>query len=296
MPARFAGAQVTLKAYPDRLCIHHGEGLIARHARDAQILQRFLTLTTLAVRYYAGLVERRSHALVHVRKIVALADIYGNEAVVRALTDALSFGPLSRPLYRCVTQYEYAEHAAALRKSVGAGAKLVGFGRFETAFATGREVRLRTFYKSTTCLPSVPGQWKVVTGVGDLFHGQRRTPKKRQARQEEPNFAFCNREENPVSHRQVSTGFRMAATQERTVDAARKHDTCYVVCATARYLSAKKCGDHRPWPPRADQRRPISSGPERHTASSCRAPRALSERPACGKSAAALNTRPGRAP
>jgi len=120
VPARFAGAQVTLKAYPDRLCIYHSEDLIARHARsferyrdledpdhpkalvaqrrharDAQVLQRFLTLTPLAVRYHAGLVERRGHALVHVRKIVALADIYGNEAVVRALTDALSFAAFS---------------------------------------------------------------------------------------------------------------------------------------------------------------------------------------------------------
>ena len=113
VPARFAGAQITLKAYPDRLCIYHGEDLIARHARsferhrdiedpdhpkalvaqrrharDAQVLGRFLALTPLAVRYYAGLVERRGQALVHVRKIVALADIYGDEAVVRALTDA----------------------------------------------------------------------------------------------------------------------------------------------------------------------------------------------------------------
>ena len=120
VPARFAGAQITLKAYPDRLCIYHGEDLIARHARsferhrdiedpdhpkalvaqrrharDAQVLGRFLALTPLAVRYYAGLVERRGQALVHVRKIVALADIYGDEAVVRALTDALSFEAFS---------------------------------------------------------------------------------------------------------------------------------------------------------------------------------------------------------
>ena len=120
VPARFAGAQITLKAYPDRLCIYHGEDLIARHARsferhrdiedpdhpkalvaqrrharDAQVLGRFLALTPLAVRYHAGLVERRGQALVHVRKIVALADIYGDEAVVRALTDALSFEAFS---------------------------------------------------------------------------------------------------------------------------------------------------------------------------------------------------------
>ena len=120
VPARFAGAQVTIKAYPDRLCIYHGEDLIARHARsferhrdiedpdhpkalvaqrrharDAQVLRRFFALTPLAVRYHAGLLERRGHALVHVRKIVALADIYGDDAVVRALTDALAFEAFS---------------------------------------------------------------------------------------------------------------------------------------------------------------------------------------------------------
>ena len=75
----------------------HPKALVAqrRHARDAQVLGRFLALTPLAVRYYAGLVERRGQALVHVRKIVALDDIYGDEAVVRALTDALSFEAFS---------------------------------------------------------------------------------------------------------------------------------------------------------------------------------------------------------
>lgn len=120
VPARFAGVQVTLKAYPDRLCVYHGGELIARHtrsferhhdiedpdhpkalvaqrrhARDAQVLRRFFALTPLAVRYHAGLLERRGHALVHVRKIVALADIYGDEAVVRAMTDALAFEAFS---------------------------------------------------------------------------------------------------------------------------------------------------------------------------------------------------------
>ena len=120
VPARFAGAQVTVKAYPDRVCIYHGEDLIARHARsferhrdiedpdhpkvlvaqrrharDAQVLRHFFALTPLAVRYHAGLLERRGHALVHVRKIVALAEIYGDDAVVRALTDALAFEAFS---------------------------------------------------------------------------------------------------------------------------------------------------------------------------------------------------------
>lgn len=33
VPAEYASTRVTLKAYPDRLCIYHQEKLIARHAR-----------------------------------------------------------------------------------------------------------------------------------------------------------------------------------------------------------------------------------------------------------------------
>lgn len=120
VPARFAGAQVILKAYPDRVCVYHQEELIARHvrsferhqdienpdhakalvaqrrhARDAQVLKRFLGLSPLAAKYHAGLLERRGNALAHVRKIVALADIHGDVPVVRALTDALAFEAFS---------------------------------------------------------------------------------------------------------------------------------------------------------------------------------------------------------
>ena len=57
--------------------------------------KRFFALSPLAVTYYAGLLERRGHAIAHVRKIVALADIHGDEAVVRAMTDALAFEAFS---------------------------------------------------------------------------------------------------------------------------------------------------------------------------------------------------------
>ena len=120
VPARLAGAQVTVKAYPDRLCVYDGEALIARHtrsferhrdiedpdhpkalvaqrrhARDAHVLKRFLALSPLAAKYHAGLLERRGNALAHVRKIVALAEIHGDEPVVRALADALAFEAFS---------------------------------------------------------------------------------------------------------------------------------------------------------------------------------------------------------
>lgn len=120
VPARFAGSQVTVKAYPDRLCIYHGEELVARHARsferhrdiedpdhpkalvaqrrharDAHVLKRFLGLSPLAAKYHAGLIERRGNAIAHVRKIVALAEIHGDEPVIRAINDALAFEAFS---------------------------------------------------------------------------------------------------------------------------------------------------------------------------------------------------------
>jgi hypothetical protein len=55
----------------------------------------------VAAKYHAGLLERRGHAIAHVRKIVALADIHGDESVVRAITDALAFAAFSS---------EYIEH------------------------------------------------------------------------------------------------------------------------------------------------------------------------------------------
>ena len=116
VPARCAGGPVTLKAYPDRLCVYHEETLMARpvrsferyrdiadpehakalvaqrrQAHDAQVLHRFLGRSPQAADDHRGLLERRGNALSHVRKSVALADLHGAAAVVRALTDALAF-------------------------------------------------------------------------------------------------------------------------------------------------------------------------------------------------------------
>jgi transposase len=120
VPARFAGAQLTLKAYPEHLCLYHDQDLIARHVRcwerhcdvadpdhakalvaqrrhaqDAHALQRFLALSPQAPKYHEGLLQRRGNALSHVRKILALADIHGAEAVNRAMDDALAFAAFS---------------------------------------------------------------------------------------------------------------------------------------------------------------------------------------------------------
>jgi transposase len=116
VPAQFAGQVLTLKTYPDRLCLYQGEHLIARHrrsydrhgdfenpdhpkalleqrkkARDHKLFMRFLALSPEAETYYLNLQERHLNAPHHVRKIVALSDIYGQEPVARALSDALHY-------------------------------------------------------------------------------------------------------------------------------------------------------------------------------------------------------------
>jgi hypothetical protein len=116
VPAQYAGSRVTLKAYPDRVCVYHGQQLIARHtrcydrhqdiedpehpkpllaqrrsAREQRLMLRFLALTPRAQAYYEGLSMRRSNARDHVRRIVALAEIHGDEAVARAIDDGIEF-------------------------------------------------------------------------------------------------------------------------------------------------------------------------------------------------------------
>lgn len=120
VPAEYAGTLLTLKAYPDRLCIYHQEKLIARHprnydrhqdiedpdhpkallaqrrnARQQRLLGRFLTLSPHAEAYYQALAQRRLNPSHHVQKIVALSEIYGSEAVTRAMADAFTFQAFS---------------------------------------------------------------------------------------------------------------------------------------------------------------------------------------------------------
>jgi len=120
VPAQYAGHALTLKTYPDRLCLYRGEQLIARHtrrydrhldiedpdhpkplleqrkkARDHQVFRRFLALSPQAEAYYLKLEERRLNPHHHVRKIVALSDIYSPETVARAMEDALVYEAFS---------------------------------------------------------------------------------------------------------------------------------------------------------------------------------------------------------
>jgi transposase len=120
VPAEYAGRQLTLKTYPDRICLYDDNKLIARHARsydrhldiedpdhpkqlllwrkkarEQKIVMRFLSLSSKSALYYQKLEQRRMNPYHHVQKIVALSEIYSPEAVARALEDAFTFQAFS---------------------------------------------------------------------------------------------------------------------------------------------------------------------------------------------------------
>jgi hypothetical protein len=120
VPAEYAGALLTLKIYPDRLCVYQQDNLIARHhrsydrhldiedpdhpkallaqrkkARDQKTFMRFLSLSPNADAYWQQLEQRRMNPAHHVRKIVALSEIYGPDAVARAMADAFVYQAFS---------------------------------------------------------------------------------------------------------------------------------------------------------------------------------------------------------
>jgi transposase len=120
VPAEYASTALTLKVYQDRLCVYHQHKLIARHvrcydrhrdfedpdhprallaqrrnAREQKLLGRFLTLSPKAEAYYQALAQKRLNPRHHVQKIVALSEIYGVEAVARAMDDAFTYQAFS---------------------------------------------------------------------------------------------------------------------------------------------------------------------------------------------------------
>ena len=120
VPARYANEPLMLKAYPDRVCIYHQDQLVARHrrcfdrhqdiedpehprqllaqrsrAREQQLMVRFLALSPRARAYYEGLEAKRGNPRAHARKILALAEIHGTEALVRALDDGIELQAFS---------------------------------------------------------------------------------------------------------------------------------------------------------------------------------------------------------
>jgi len=120
VPAAYAHRRLTVKVWPDRICIYFDNQLIARHqrrygrhediedpdhpkgliaqrsrAREQRLMMRFLALSPDATAYYDGLEQRRFNARHHVRKILALAEIYPADAVARAISDGLAFQAFS---------------------------------------------------------------------------------------------------------------------------------------------------------------------------------------------------------
>ena len=120
VPPAYAGKTLVLKVYPARLVFYHQDRLITEHvrsydrhqdfekpehveellaqrrqARQQQHLTRFLALSPKAGDYYQRLAEKRGNPRHHVRKIVALSEIYGVEKVQRALEDALAYQAFS---------------------------------------------------------------------------------------------------------------------------------------------------------------------------------------------------------
>jgi len=135
VPSRYAGLPLTLKAYADRVCIYDGEQLVARHprsmdrckdiedpdhekqlvaqrknAREQRLMVNFLALSPRAQAYLEGLEIKQVNVRVHVRKILALAELHGTPAVARALDDGLELHAFSA---------EYIANILAARQRIG---------------------------------------------------------------------------------------------------------------------------------------------------------------------------------
>ena len=116
VPAEYASKRVLLRTYPDKLLVYHEHNLIAEHirdydrrldhlnpdhqrkllqqkrnARDQQHLKHLMRLSPHADEYVRQLQERRLNPTVHIRKIIALSEIYGEKSTARAIEDALEY-------------------------------------------------------------------------------------------------------------------------------------------------------------------------------------------------------------
>ena len=120
VPCQYASRQLTLKRFPDRLLVYDQDKLVAEHvrrydrhqdyelpdhvaplllqrhkAREQKLFLRFLALSPQAHDYYQQLEQRRLNPKHHAQKIVALSELYGVEAVARALEDAFTYQAFS---------------------------------------------------------------------------------------------------------------------------------------------------------------------------------------------------------
>ena len=120
VPCQYASSQLTLKRFPERLLVYDQDKLVAEHvrhydrhqdyelpdhvaplllqrhkAREQKLFLRFLALSPQAHDYYQQLEQRRLNPKHHAQKIVALSELYGVEAVARALEDAFTYQAFS---------------------------------------------------------------------------------------------------------------------------------------------------------------------------------------------------------
>jgi transposase len=135
VPSHYAGQRLTLKANADRVCIYDRDQLVARHprsmdrhqhiedpdhekqllaqrtsAREQRLVVNFLALSPRAQAYREGLEAKRVNARVHLRKILALAELHGKEAVARALDDGQELQAFSA---------EYIANILSARRRIG---------------------------------------------------------------------------------------------------------------------------------------------------------------------------------
>ena len=120
VPCQYASRKLTLKRFADRLLLYDQDRLVAEHvrrydrhqdyeladhvaplllhrkkAREQKLFLRFLALCPQAHDYYQQLEQRRLNPKHHVQKIVALSELYGTEAVARAMEDAFTYQAFS---------------------------------------------------------------------------------------------------------------------------------------------------------------------------------------------------------
>lgn len=123
VPAEYAGRRLTLRLTPDRVALFHEHLPVAEHprcyergrdllveghqcellqqrrrARDQQALARLLRLTDKAADFARGVGQRRPNPDTHLRRVAALADQYGDDALRRALEDAVELEAFSADL------------------------------------------------------------------------------------------------------------------------------------------------------------------------------------------------------
>lgn len=135
VPARYAGHRLTLKTYADRVCIYDHDQLVVRHprsmdrhkdiedpdherqlvvqrksAREQRLVVQFLAISPRAQAYREGMEAKHVNARAHLRKILALVDLHGQQAVARALDDGLELQAFSA---------EYIAHILSARRRIG---------------------------------------------------------------------------------------------------------------------------------------------------------------------------------